>query len=264
MKSSEMNTVKPVMRSIAQITAFLLVSTPFTTFAEDAAQPSDNTIQISEEELAAESVLPVFDQPDSVKSRNVVTARRFELGFQGGYSLTEPFFNPLSLGATLSYHINEDHGLNVYYTTFIPGESDYSKQLNPIPRRAINANLQYAPAPKYIALGNYQLTAFYGKLSLSKEMVMNLGLYALAGGGMIGIGDVSKPVVNVGIGQKFYFDSQFALRFDLRVLAYRGPNAVSSPLDQKTTVQPASYFEEKMFVDTLLSFGAIYMLPQFF
>ena len=86
-------------------------------------------IQFPDEELAPESVLPVFDQPTSVKNRNVPTAGRFELGAFGGYDLTEPFFNPLTFGGTASYHFTEEHALNVVGNFYLGGASSYSKQL---------------------------------------------------------------------------------------------------------------------------------------
>jgi hypothetical protein len=42
-------------------------------------------IQFPEEELASESVLPIFDQPVSVKNRAVLTAQRLEVGGGGGF-----------------------------------------------------------------------------------------------------------------------------------------------------------------------------------
>lgn len=222
-------------------------------------------IQFPQEELASESVLPVFDQPEAVKNRSVRTKNRIELGLSGGYSLTEAFSNPLSLGLNGTYHFTEEHGLNLYYDYFFGGQSDYSRQLNPIPNTspAINANLQYAPSPRFLALANYQFTGYYGKFSLSKETVMNLGLYGLGGLGMIQIGDATKPVASFGLGQKFYFDSHFALRFDLRFLAYRGPDPLSRPLDKKVSEQSASYFDEKTVFESLLTFGAVYLFPSF-
>lgn len=63
-------------------------------------------IQFPTEELATESVMPVFDQPAVVRNRVVELAKRFEVGILMGYALTEPFYNPLQLGATFTYHIN--------------------------------------------------------------------------------------------------------------------------------------------------------------
>lgn len=228
----------------------------------DRTLAATTPIQFPDEELAAESVLPVFDENVSVKNRNVETARRIEIGAMGGHSLTEPFFNPWSVGGTLSYHIDETHGVNLFGLYYLQGASDYSRQLNPIPNTTVNANLQLAPEPKYLGLVNYQFTAYYGKLSLTKDAVMNLSLYGLLGGGMINIGDESKPVASVGLGQKFYFNSSFALRFDLRFLAYQGPDVLSRNLSGVTETQPAAAFDQKMRFDSILSFGAVFLLPK--
>ncbi len=222
------------------------------------------TIQFPSEELATESVLPVFDQPTSVKNRTVSLAKRIEVGALMGYALTEPFYNPFQIGGTLSYHLNEDHGINIYGVTFLQGLSNEAAQLNPIPGSAgINGNLQYGPAPKYLFIGSWQYSAYYGKLSFTKDYVMNLHLYGLAGIGMYGLGDASKPVLTVGLGQKFHFTPSLSFRFDLRLLTYMGPDPVSIRLDNKTTVQPSSAFAEKLFFEGLLNFGISYMLPAF-
>jgi outer membrane beta-barrel protein len=221
------------------------------------------TIQFPTEELATESVLPVFDQPMSVKNRTVSLAKRIEFGLLMGYALTEPFYNPLQIGGTLSYHINEDHGINLYGVTFLQGLSNEAAQLNPIPGTVINGNLQYGPAPKYLGILSWQYSAFYGKLSFTKDYVMNLHLYGLAGVGMYGLGDASKPVLTVGLGQKFHFTPSLSFRFDLRLLAYQGPDPVSLRLDNKTSVQPSSAFDNKLYFEGLLNFGVSYMLPAF-
>jgi outer membrane beta-barrel protein len=221
-------------------------------------------IQFPEEELATESVLPIFDNPVSVKNRNVITAKRFELGVQGGYNLTEAFFNQYSLAGTGTYHLNEDHGINVFATFFLPGVTQYTNDLNPPPGSLENLNLQYGPRPKWMLLTNYQYTGFYGKLSFSKDYVMNLSLFGIGGVGGIMIGDKMFPVLNFGLGQKFYFNPNFALRMDLRVLIYQGPNLLSGP---KTTLlnargeTSASAFEERLFVGSLLSVGLVWLIP---
>ena len=220
-----------------------------------------DTIEFPESELASESVLPVFDHPESVKARRVQTAHRIELGGFGGYALTEPFYNPMSFGVMATYHLNEVSGLNLAVSANVPGLSDYGNQLNPIPGTSANLNIQYAPAPKYLALLNYQYTGFYGKLSLTKNYVMNLSLYGLLGAGAIGIGDSVRPVVSAGLGQKFYLSQSFALRFDLRMLMYQGPDGLSRDLSSATTTASASTFSDKLQFSSLLSLGAVYLLP---
>jgi outer membrane beta-barrel protein len=254
------------MRSAFLARLSLLMATGLTlSFGASRATAAD-TIQFPKEELATESVVPVFDNPTAVKNRAVVTAKHLEIGVQVGYALTEPFFNPLSFGLIGTYHINESSGINLLGSYNLQGTSSYAKELNPIPLEnggssGINANLQNAPAPKYLLLASYEYTGFYGKISLTKESVMNLSIYGLLGIGAIGIGDSTNVAGNIGIGQKLYFNPSFALRVDLRELLYEGPDVLSTKLDQTSTTQPSGSFTQKLQYGTLISVGVIYLLP---
>lgn len=221
-------------------------------------------IEFPDEELATESVLPVFDNPMSVKARNVVTEKRFEVGAQVGYNLTEAFFNQYSFSGLLTYHLNETHGINIFGNFNLPGTTSYTDQLNPPPASTESLNLQYAPSPKWMVIGSYQYTGFYGKMSFTKDSIMNLSLFGLAGIGGIYIGDKTFPVVSVGLGQKFYFNPNFALRFDLRVLMYNGPDPFGAPkttLLNATSERSASEFSGRLHIGSLLSVGAIWLVP---
>ncbi|RYZ73901.1 MAG: outer membrane beta-barrel domain-containing protein [Proteobacteria bacterium] len=231
--------------------------------AAPVAHAASETIEFPDNELSSESVLPVFDHPEGVKQRLVPTARRIELGLTGSYSLTEPFANPLSFGVIGSYHLNETHALNLLGLSFMSGVSNYAEQLNEVKGSVNAANLQYAPMPKYLFLASYQYTGYYGKISLSKDTVMNLSLYGLLGVGMVGIGDSSNPALSLGIGQKFYLSSKFAFRFDLRALAYQGPDVVSISLSNRTSEAPSADFEKKLLFGSLISASLIYLFPSF-
>ncbi len=219
------------------------------------------TIEFPDEELATESVLPVFDNPEAVKSRTIETAKRFELGGQISYNLTEAFFKPLSFSGEATYHFNEEHGMNIFGTYFLSGVSGYTNQLNPPPKSDENMNLQFAPRPKWLLLGNYQYSGFYGKMSIARDYVMNLHLYGLAGLGGIQVGDKTFPVLSAGLGQKFYLNSQLALRFDLRALFYQGPDILSRNLGKVSSEQSTSGFSRRLIVGSILSVGAIWLIP---
>ena len=222
-------------------------------------------ITFPEEDLAAESVLPVFDNPVSVKNKAIVTTHRFEFGLLGGLSLAEPFYNPLSYGLNASYHFTDEHAFTVTALMFLQGLSSNANNLNPIPNSkgptgAPNyANLQYGPAPKYFILANYQYTGFYGKISLSKETILRLHLYGLAGIDALGVGNGLDPGAEIGIGQKLYFTPNFALRTDFHLIAYEGPNVLSRSLANTTSVQSASSFTTTTLLVSLLSVGVSYL-----
>ncbi len=245
----------------------LLIAAVATLLLSSSAKASE-TIRFPEEELATESVLPVFDNPMSVKNRTVQTAKRFEVGFMGGMALNEPFASPFSVGGEVSYHLDEDQAINVYGTYFMGGNTRYVAQINQEVTAGgsgmTNPRLENAPDPKYLALASYQYTAFYGKLSLTKNYIMNLSTYLLGGVGGFMIGDAINPLVGLGFGQKFHFTPNFALRFDLRLLVYQGPNVVGTrpfPTNNSSGEVPSSAYDKRIFTDSMLSFGAVYLIP---
>jgi len=219
------------------------------------------TIEFPEDELAAESVLPVFDHPVSVKNKSVLTGKRWEVGPSFGMAMLEPFYNPMNYGGTLSYHLNEETAINVLGLVYAQGISSNAQGLNPIPKKNINANLQNAPAPQYLLLGNYQYTPFYGKISITKDWVMNLSAYGFVGGGLFAVGDSLNPALNFGVGEKLYFSPNWSLRVDFRIVAYQGPNVLSADLSTTTTVQSASKFGQKLQFPSLLNASLVYLFP---
>lgn len=221
-----------------------------------------NIVGFSEDELARESVLPKFDNPVSVLHRNVKTIHKVSLGAFLGMNLAEPFFSQSSFGLTATYHMNEIHGVNFLFNTWFEQLSSYAEQLQEQPDTALNLHL--APAPKTLLLASYQYAAYYGKMSLSKDIVSNLSLFGTAGVGGMTIGETMFPVLSVGMGQKFYLSNSFAFRFDLRLLTYQGPDYAGKSLRSETSPVPASEFGTKIRYSTVLSAGVTYLFPQLF
>lgn len=213
-----------------------------------------NQVRFPDEELARESVLPVFDEAPVVMDRRVKTAGRFEVGPRFSISLLEVFNSEYGAGVDLTYNITETHGLNFVYNSFFGGKTRYAQAMErdmTLPGGAGKVDLTNAPATEYLATLNYQYTSHYGKISLTKFWVMNLALYGSVGAGVISVGEEATPTAQLGIGQKFYFNNNFAFRFGLQSLIYSGPNIVSSGAvltKIKNASQPlkASEFEKEM------------------
>jgi outer membrane beta-barrel protein len=222
------------------------------------------TIEFPQEELATESVLPVFDNPVSVKNRNVVTAKRFEIGPHIGSQVSEPFFEQMNFGVNGTYHMDETHGVNIFGSVFSDGLQESGKSLKNIQGTSDKINLEYGPHTEWIGLVSYQYNAFYGKLSITKDAVMNLSLYGLVGLGGVNIGGTTFPAATFGLGQNFYFTKDLALRVDMRFLVHQGPDMVggaSNPLRNATSPQPVDAFDKRLFIGSLLSGGFTWLIP---
>lgn len=185
-----------------------------------------------EEELAKESVLPVFDVPNSVRNRNVPVANKVEFGVFAGAVTDEPLFKQLQYGVVGTYHFNEFHGLNFTFAQMEKGIGTYAEQLKNDP--TVGLDITNAFGPQSYALANYQYTAFYGKLSILKKLVINTHIYGLGGLGAVLYDGQSALALSAGLGQRFYLWPNLALRFDLKWVRFSGPDALSR---SKTEIQ---------------------------
>jgi len=217
-----------------------------------------------EEELARESVLPKFDVPNSVRNRNITVGGKFELGGFLGKVTDEAIYNQAQMGFLGTYHINEVHGVNFSYGIMGSGIGDYSKTL----KSSVGLDLSKTFGPKSVALASYQLTVFYGKLSILKNVVVNTHIYGLAGLGTVMYDGLTTMAFDFGLGQRFYFTKNFALRFDLKFVRYSGPNPIYRPPGKdkstsKTELESGnlkiSNFESTTYMQTHLTGGLVFL-----
>ena len=210
-------------------------------------------IQLPDEELARESVLPVFEKTQAVLNRNVKSSGRFQLGLGAGLEVNEPFYNDLVYGAFGAYHFNEIHGLNLQFQMWGQGLSSYGEQI----RAEQGLDPDISPQPQWALTGNYEFIAYYGKISLSKQAVMNLNLFANAGLMYVNIEDRSTFGLNLGIGQTLFFTRTVGLRLDLKTLIFKGPNAASRP---STPTPTASDYSEDVHVNNQILASLLFLL----
>ena len=221
-------------------------------------------IEFPEEELARESTLPIFDKQRAVLNRHVVTEKRFEFGVGGGIEMNEPYYNDYMFSAQGTYNYSEMSAINVQGLYWMDGLSDYGEQLrkgsNTAPVfPAFDAGL--APHPVWAVFANYQFIAYYGKISVTKQTVMNLNLFALAGLGYINMDSISTVGFNLGLGQNFFITNNVGIRADLRWLIFQGPNPPSQRLDPTKGDKPsASAFEDRIFYNGQLGLSLVFIL----
>ncbi len=232
-----------------------------------SAQAFAEDIEVPEEELARETTLPVFNKRRAVLNRNVLTSERIEVAFGGGMEVNEPYYNDYMGELQGTYNFNETQALNVLGLFWMPGLSTYGNQLK-AGRRSTPAqsndfapfDASKAPHPQWGLFANYEYIAYYGKISVAKQSVMNLNLFGIAGLGYINMGAVSTFGLNLGLGQNFFFTKNFGFRFDIRWLIFQGPNPASLALDPAQAAPASSQFGNRIFYNTQLGLSLVYIL----
>lgn len=218
---------------------------------------ADDPLEFPEEELARETVLPVFQQRRVVLNRSVITEKRLEFGLGGGLEMNEPYYNDLMIQAMGTYNLTDVHAINVQGLFWQDGLSDYGTQLAAGGAKFQPFDATPAPHPKYAMMVNYQFIAYYGKISVTKQTVMNLNLFGLAGIGYLGMDGQNTVALNFGLGQNFFFTKHFGVRVDLRTFVYRGPNPASP--GNPALKSPLTY-EDRIFYNTQLALTGIIVL----
>ena len=219
---------------------------------------AQSDIDVPIDELAQETVYPVFDHLASVKNRNVATEDRFDLGLFGGYALTEPIYSTAKFGVALNYHINELQSLGALFsqnTTGLSRDGDALKDLQPV-----GLEFDRAPKPKNTILLDYNYKPYYGKLSVTKHSVINTTIYGSAAAGLIVYEHKSYPAVALGLGERFYFTSALSLKIDLRLFIHQAPIPFKRDALKLTDPQPApDSFDERISYTTNLEVGLNYL-----
>lgn len=236
------------MSFVRLVFLFSVVALFYTSFHAKAQK-----IDLPEEELARESVLPVFEKTTAVLNKNVETKGRLQLGLGAGLEINEPFYNDLIYGLSGTYHFTDIHGVNLQFQMWSPGLSKYGEQI----RSEQGLDPSRAPQPKWAITGNYEFVAYYGKISLSKRTVMNLNLFGNAGIMYVNMEDRSTVGLNLGLGQTLFITKSLGLRIDLKTLIFKAPNPASRPSSPPPS---ASDFSEDMRVNNQLTASLVFLL----
>jgi outer membrane beta-barrel protein len=220
------------------------------------------TIEFPEEELAQESVLPKFDHPESVRRRNVTTEGRFEVGGYYGWNILEPIYNQSKFGLNLGYHLSEMSAIMFNYAQWSSGlNSTYTDGLQSTAVSADPLDFTRIPKIKYSLFAHYEWKIFYGKISLTKQGVVNLSTYPIFGVGMTAYEHKNYPAVDAGIGQKFYFGKNVALRADFKLQYGQKPSPfLRGSMKSQQPLPSPSQFNDKFDLGTILDFGVSILL----
>lgn len=221
------------------------------------------TIEFPEEELAKESVLPVFEGgTTAVKSRRVVTKQKIEVGPMAGMIFTEPFFSPMAYGVHAGYHMNEFHSFAINAFMRNDDISDDARQADQDLGALAKINFEAVPVPKYLVTLDYQMTPYYGKISMSKDTVMNLALYVFGGAGATDLGGEITWLANLGVGSNLFITRNIGIRLDMKFLLYEGLNVTSRPdlTRPATSTVESSAFDKQFNASPSAMLGVVFLL----
>lgn len=236
-------------------------------FSLSSMDASALKIRFPDEELASESVLPLFSPSKIVLNRKISLKHKFEIGGSVSFGLDEPFYFSTYASMNASFYFTESHGLNVSGTYFFPVLSNVGDAL----RSGIGLsdgqsfNVWGLPYSQLMTFLSYQYTPYYGKISLSKKAVWNISIYGFVGPGLLVFNDGARvPAGNIGVGQKIYFNKWLALKGDIGFYGYHGPSPEKT--DVNDVGNGAIRFDEltsknkSFIINIIASIGVVFLI----
>ena len=222
-------------------------------------------IYFPDEELATESVLPHVDKSAMVLNKNINLKWRVEFNTSLGVGLDEPFYFKFYPMGQLLLHVSDFHAVGLLGIYYPPLLSSAGKKLQTgvgLKNKIFDATK--APYPQMSAFLTYQYSPFYGKISLSKVLNLNLSIYGFTGLGFVVSNQNDRFLAaNIGFGQKLYISKWLGLRGDLAFYGYYGP--ATAKLDLGSSVQSVKYSaiqpdQKRVNLNILASIGVIFLL----
>lgn len=214
--------------------------------ADDAA--------IAEDLLPTESVFPLLDSEDMVMNRQLNHTHRFELKADLLVALDELFNDNKLFGITGYYHLNNDLGFGLKYYQYSSGFNSYKSQFD-----AKGVFIDRAPQPKSIFAASLVNRILYGKISVSKDLILPLTLEAQYDLGINKYGTQSLFYSAFSLSNKLFLQKKYVIDLSYILQLHQVINPVSADVRQGSPLLDESAFSKKLQFSQGLSIGLGYL-----
>lgn len=170
-------------------------------------------------QLQDEFWFPGDDALKVVQNRYFKKEKRVEITFfNAGYFLKNQYIDIISLGGGVTFYFSE-----MWAWEIVSGHFTFTRERTEVKDLRkfsfnktgveISADIR---KPKYIITSNILWIPMYGKYSLMESQFIYYDTYFLAGAGIIKVEGKTKPVINIGLGQKYFVTRNWLVRVDLK------------------------------------------------
>jgi len=190
------------------------------------AQPQSgdaaDTSAIEKEEKASDASLlqkkpgerpKLVDRIKSVQRKTFLKKKRVEIFPFFAMNLNDPFYQHFLAGASLGFHMVDSFSVELKGGAVVGTVNQDAVKLVRVNEGAI---CEDCPQLKYHADVNLGWSPIYGKISLLGESIVHFDTYFSAGGGIFGTDSGANPALNVGVGQRYFFNDWLVGRVELR------------------------------------------------
>jgi len=214
---------------------------------DDLGLPPDTTSQAKKDEPdIGEKNVSLEDRVKSVQRKTFDKKHHFELAPHVGITLNDPYYEKYTIGGSLIFHFSDHLALGARFDKLIVQTSENVATA----KRELQSRLPVSK-PQYGAAADFYWTPVYGKASLFNSII-HFDVFAVVGAGMM-VSQTSSadsddpaiqanplfnqgphPAFDIGVGQRFAFNSVVALEWELLETLYTDtPGGVGSSQIQR-------------------------------
>ncbi|MGZ3769464.1 MAG: outer membrane beta-barrel domain-containing protein [Bdellovibrio sp.] len=236
---------------ISKANKLIFLVTVFLSLSGNAA-----VIEFAEDEIPSESVVPVLDSNLAVKNKLIQLKGRGEIGLLGGTVIDEMFYNNTIYGVQFYYNVDSENAFGVKYLDRSKGLSEYSDQFKNSQK---HLDFNKAPAPGSILAATYRWSFLYGKISLSKNIVIPTVFSTETDLGINKDGQQNLPYGSLGITHKVYIKQNWGIGVSYRILVYQILNPVSANIGSSGPALSESDFSKKIQISQSIDLALSYL-----
>jgi len=182
---------------------------------EASANPDEDMLDEARATSEAEDDDPsLADRIKSVQRKVFLKRRRFELSPLLGLSVNDAFFQHVTVGGSVAYHLADALAIEARGAGVVVASETNAVEFV---REETDSLLDEAQREhQYHGDLDLQWSPIYGKFSLFGELILHFDTYITAGGGVFGTDAGPHAAANLGIGQRWFLTDWLVARFEYR------------------------------------------------
>lgn len=206
-------------------------------------------VQFPEDELPSEVVMPSGLAATMIYNPTVKFAKKIQASIGAGAILDDPYFDGSNIKFGSRYFLSQYWALGLDFHSVVKKTSTYAEQF----RGQRNLNFEQAPNLSQIVMIDSRWQPYYGKMSVSQDLILNQTFFVEGGLGLLRYQNSAGNFygLQMGFGQNFFWTDSWSFDYSLHFMLHSAPNILSQDLSKTVTGDYSSKYQSHF----LFNFG---------
>jgi hypothetical protein len=209
-------------------------------------------VDYTKDDLRFDTAVPIVDYPETVLNKRVEFDRKIDLMFYRTNVTDELFYNNAVYSLKAGFHWDDFFSSGLIISSWQQGLNEYSEAFK---NSGKQLDFTRAPAPEKSYLIYLENLYFYGKISLSPQLVLTNNLLGRYSVGMTQFATEFLPHFNYSLGFQTFFDKSYFFELGYGVSIQQIYNPISLNIGAIEPVPEKTSFSKKIQVSQNLNLG---------